>query len=97
MTEPASLILPTDNSDWTLETNLRCTHDLSGRFVSVSAGLAQALGYRKEDLLKLSVRDLIVSEYRDQFLTYLEKIQKEDSANGFLALHTTSPLRRVSA
>jgi PAS domain S-box-containing protein len=95
MTEPASPILPTDNSDWTLETNLRCTHDLSGRFVSVSAGVVQALGYRKEDLLKLSVRDLIVSEYRDQFRTYLEKIQKENSANGFLALRTSSGVRRV--
>src|SRR5215470_19156655 len=31
----------TDNLDWTLESHLRCTHDLEGRLLSVSAAAAQ--------------------------------------------------------
>lgn len=84
-----------DNSDWTLDTDLRWTHDLEGRFVSVSGGTAHALGLTRQDLLKIPVRDLIVSEFQGRFQSYLDTIRKAGIAHGFIALQTSAGARRV--
>ena len=84
-----------DNLDWTLESHLRCTHDLEGRLLSVSAAAAQALGFKKEDLLNVSVRDLIIPRFRSQFQSYLDSIRRDGMASGLLALQTSGGTRRV--
>ena len=85
----------TDHPDWTLEADLRSIHDLEGRLVSISAAAAQALGYKREDLLGIRLSEFITAEYRDQFQTYLDTIQKEGTANGLMSLQTSAGALRV--
>lgn len=83
------------NLDWTLESDLRCTHDLEGRLLSVSAAAAQALGFKREDLLNVPMLDLVAPEFRSQFQSYLDTIRKDGKAEGLLALQTSARVRRV--
>ena len=71
--------------DWTLETDLRCTHDLEGRLVSISAAAAQMLGFKREELLGVPLRDLLTAEYRDQFQSYLDTIRTDGAASGLMS------------
>src|SRR5262249_52954865 len=86
---------PVDNPDWTLETDLRWTHDLDGRLVSISAAAAQALGFKREELRLIPVRNLIAGQFRDRFQTYLDTIQRDGVARGLLALQTSGGGTRV--
>jgi len=95
MREPVTTHLPVSSADWTLQTDLRCTHDLEGRLLSVSAAAARALGYNVEDLLKIPIRDLVAAEYRSQFQAYLEDIRRDGRANGLLNLQTRAGEDRV--
>ncbi len=95
MYNPVKAYRPADNPDWALETDLRWTHDLDGRLISISAAAAQALGFKREDLLKIPVRDLIAAEYRAHFQSYLDTIRKHGAAKGLLAVQTSGGKRRV--
>jgi|SRR5262245_51325507 len=81
--------------DWTLETDLRCTHDLEGRLVSISAAAAQMLGFKREELLGVPLRDLLTAEYRDQFQSYLDTIRTDGAASGLMSLQTSAGAIRV--
>jgi PAS domain S-box-containing protein len=94
MTDPVKPS-PADTPDWTLETDLRCTHDLDGRLISISAAAAQALGFKREELRLLPVRDLIVAQFRDRFDDYLDTIQRDGAARGLLSLQTNGGATRV--
>jgi PAS domain S-box-containing protein len=85
----------TTHPDWTLETDLRCTHDLEGRLGSISAAAAQMLGFTREELLGRSLRDVITADYRDQFQAYLDTIRKDGAANGLMSLQTNTGAIRV--
>jgi len=87
--------LPPADDDWTVETDLRCIHDLEGRLLSVSGAAAQALGFKRDELLSLSMYDLVAPEFRSQFQLYLDTIQKDGRAEGLLALQTSAGERRV--
>jgi len=87
--------LAADNPDWTLETGLRCMHDLEGRLLSISAAAADALGFKKEELIKIPLRELIAPEFRERFESYVETIRTHGSAHGFLTLQTSAGQRRV--
>src|SRR5437867_13405028 len=95
MHDPVTADEPADNPDWTLETDLRCTHDLQGRLVSISAAAAQALGFRRADLLKIPILDLIVPEFREKVHAYLDTIRQAGSAHGLVALQTSGGARTV--
>jgi len=86
---------PADNPDWTLETDLRWTHDLDGRLISISAAAAQALGFKREELRMIPVRDLIVAQFRDRFQSYLDAIQRDGVAKGLMAVQTSGGAARV--
>ena len=95
MNESVPLDPRIDHPDWTLETGLRCTHDLDGRLLAVSAGAAQALGFKREELLRISLRDLIAAEFRDRLHAYLGTVRREGIATGLVALQTSVGVRRV--
>src|SRR6185369_5436066 len=71
------------------------THDLDGRLISISAAAAQALGFKREELRLLPVRDLIVAQFRGRFDAYLDAIQRDGAAKGLLALQTNGGATRV--
>jgi len=75
--------------------DLICTHDLSGRLLSVNPLPARLLGYGVEELLRQPMRSLLAPEFRDQFEQYLERIQKNGTDSGLMVLLTRSGERRI--
>jgi len=88
MTDPVMTRVTGDDGDWTLETNLRCSHDLTGRLLSISAAAAHALGYEVEDLLDSPLGDRVVPEFRRAFHRYLNAIRRSGNETGLLTLQT---------
>ncbi|NWF91599.1 MAG: PAS domain S-box protein [Syntrophaceae bacterium] len=74
---------------------LICTHDLQGQILSVNQEGARLLGYEQKDLLNKSVRDFLAPEFRDEFDTYLETVQKQGFAKGLMLLQTATGEKRV--
>ncbi len=90
MTDGVMAHAPADDTDWTVETNLRCSHDLTGRLLSVSTAAAYALGYTVDDLLNIPLGDLVVPEFRGQFHRYLDAIRRSGYETGLLRLRTSA-------
>ena len=65
---------------------LICTHDLDGKILSVNPSGASALGYTPEELVELSLADIIAPETRHLFDKYLEKIKREGELSGFMSI-----------
>ena len=75
--------------------NLLCIHDLQGRLLFVNPAAARLLGYAVPELLLISLRDLVVPEFRPAFDAYLRRIDQVGEDSGFLALNTRSKQRRI--
>jgi diguanylate cyclase (GGDEF)-like protein/PAS domain S-box-containing protein len=75
--------------------DLLCTHDLSGKLLSINPLPALLLGYEVEALLQTPMREVLAPEYRDQFEEYLARIQRDGFAEGLMVLMTRSGNRRV--
>ncbi len=75
--------------------DLICTHDLTGRLLSVNPLPARLLGYTVEELLSMSMKALIAPEFREQFDDYLARIQKNGEDSGTLMLLTRTGERRI--
>lgn len=62
-----------------------CTHDLEGNFISVNNASVHVLGYSIEEMLHMSLYD-IVPEARHPFIkAYLDKIKETGKASGQMA------------
>ena len=88
-----------DDIDWTHDLiahscDLLCVHDLKGRLLWVNPGPARVLGYTVEEILKVSMRDIIVPEFRTHFDAYLRDIAEKGEASGVMAVLTRSGERR---
>src|SRR5271157_2463169 len=66
--------------------DLLCTHDLSGRILSIHSFQPLVLGYTVEELLQLRLPGLLAPEYRPRFDDYLGIIQKHQTASGLTTL-----------
>jgi two-component system cell cycle sensor histidine kinase/response regulator CckA len=75
--------------------DLICTHDLTGRLLSVNRAPAGILGYTPEELLRIPLQELLAPEVRNEFDEYLEKIRREDAAQGLMVVQTRSGERRI--
>ena len=75
--------------------DLICTHDLDGRLLSVNNAASRVLGYSREELLNMSMRDLIPHDGRHQFDDYIARIHRHGVAEGLLVVLTKSAERRV--
>jgi diguanylate cyclase (GGDEF)-like protein/PAS domain S-box-containing protein len=75
--------------------DLLCTHDLSGKLLSINPLPARLLGYEVETLLQMPMREFLAPEYRDQFEEYLSRIQRDGFAEGLMILMTRSGARRL--
>lgn len=71
------------------------THDLNGRILSVNAKVSQVLGYSREELLRMNVRDLLVSGIRGKFDKYLDDILEQQKAQGTVHIQAGDGERRV--
>ncbi len=75
--------------------DLLCTHDLTGRVLSVNRPPAEILGYQPAELLEMSIRDILAPEVRDGFDEYLGTIRQSGAAKGLMVVLTRSGERRV--
>ncbi|HVP44595.1 MAG TPA: PAS domain S-box protein [Terriglobales bacterium] len=75
--------------------DLICTHDLTGRLLSMNPLPARLLGYEVEELLARPMRGFLAPEFRDQFDDYLKRIQENGADAGVMVLQTRSGERRV--
>ena len=61
---------------------LMCTHDLAGRFLSVNSAGAGILGYSQQELLKMSLFDIVPAERHLMLQEYLRVVSAEGIARG---------------
>src|SRR5580698_3176949 len=90
----------TRNIDWNRDLvehsrDLLCVHDLEGRLLSVNPVPARLLGYSVEEILDVSMRDLVDPKFRGQFESYLRQIASAGEASGILAVRTRTGQRRL--
>ena len=74
---------------------LICTHDLEGKVLSVNPWAARVLGYPREKLIGMNIRDGLVPEYRAQFDQYLNTMKTNGSARGVMKVRTASGETRL--
>lgn len=75
--------------------DLICTHDLSGKLLSVNELPAKLLGYSPSELLGIPMREMLAPEFRRQFDDYLASIAEKGVASGILCVLTKSGERRI--
>jgi len=74
---------------------LICTHNLDGKVLSVNPWAARVLGYPRERLIGMNIRDGLLPEYRAQFDEYLRTMKAEGSARGVMKVRTASGETRL--
>ena len=75
--------------------DLCCIHDLEGRILSVNAAAARVLEYSVEEMLRLSLREVIAPEFRAEVDTYLKQIESAGTAHGWMTVITCGGERRI--
>jgi PAS domain S-box-containing protein len=74
---------------------LRCTHDLDGRLLTVSAAAARALGYEVNELHKIPMVQLVAPQFRHRIADYLDAIRRDGVASGRMRILTSAGAQRV--
>jgi PAS domain S-box-containing protein len=75
--------------------DLICTHDLTGRFLSVNPVAARVSGYSINELLTMNLRDFLAPDVKDQFESYLATVREKGAAKGLMRIVTRSGERRI--
>jgi PAS domain S-box-containing protein len=68
--------------------DLLCTHDLDGRILSCNPAPARILGYSADELLTMSIRDLLAPDVRHEFDAYRKALQQDGVARGVMKVVT---------
>jgi len=63
---------------------LMCTHDMDGNFLTVNSAGAHLLGYSVEDVLKLSLFDLVPAKHHPSLHGYLREIRDHGKSQGLM-------------
>ncbi|MBI4776930.1 MAG: PAS domain S-box protein [Deltaproteobacteria bacterium] len=67
-------------SDWI------CTHDLEGRILTINDSALHALGYERDQIIGMSMSELMKPEYREAFYSdYLRRIKTKGFAEGVVS------------
>ncbi|MBI4768639.1 MAG: PAS domain S-box protein [Deltaproteobacteria bacterium] len=70
-------------------------HDLNGRILWVNEEPIRILGFERDFLLKMNVRDLVTFEHKEEFNNYLATIKSQGIAKGLMTLQTAKGEKRV--
>ena len=75
--------------------DLMCTHDLKGRLHSVNPSVARALGYEIEELLQMSIPDLLAPRDRPKFDAFVAQIRRDGVSAGSMRVITRAGEERI--
>ncbi|MBU1761208.1 MAG: PAS domain S-box protein, partial [Bacteroidetes bacterium] len=74
---------------------LMCTHDLNGKILSVNDAGAKILGYDKDELLQLSLFDIIPASRQSYMQEYLKELKNKKKLKGKMITLTKQGLQRI--
>jgi len=70
---------------------LICTHDLSGKILSVNRAARELFGYELHEFVGIkNIRDILAPQVREQFSGYMQRILKERATSGTMLVQTRS-------
>ncbi|HEX3578002.1 MAG TPA: PAS domain S-box protein [Thermoanaerobaculia bacterium] len=72
---------------------LTCTHDLEGRILAVNDAACEVLGAPAQQLVGISIRDVLPTEERCAFDDYVERLLRDGVAAGLMKIATAGGLR----
>ena len=73
---------------------LMCTHDLKGNFLSVNSAGAGVLGYTTDELIQLSLFEIVPKQFHPELKTYLSDIITKGRSKGqMITLHKNGSFR----
>jgi PAS domain S-box-containing protein len=72
-----------------------CTHDLQGQILWVNEEPARVLGYSRNAILKMNIRDLLVIERKGEFAEYLAAARSQGMVKGLMMLQTAKGEKRI--
>ncbi|REA64218.1 hybrid sensor histidine kinase/response regulator [Dyadobacter luteus] len=72
-----------------------CTHDLAGKFLTVNTVGAKLLGYDKEQILKMSLFDIIPEKHHVILRQYLIDIQENGVSSGLMTTRHLDGSHRI--
>ena len=75
--------------------DLICTHDLDGRILSMNLAPEKILGYKRDEMLKMNLRNVFAPSLRKEFDEYVATIQRDGVASGLMFVHARSGEKRV--
>jgi len=70
-------------------------HDLQGRFIGISPRFVGFLGYSRDELLHMSVRQLLLQKDSDNFQNYIDRVVAHGRDEGLIQLVTKTGRKRV--
>lgn len=76
-------------------TDLICTYNLEGRLLSLNESPAKLLGYSREELLNMPLRNIVLPEARTQFDESLLTIQRDGFVKGSMVVVTKTGEQRI--
>ncbi len=71
-------------------TDLICTHDLKGTLLSVNAAAARDIGLKVEEIVGLSLLDMLPEDRRHEFNEYIKTILRDGTAAGTMKIVTSN-------
>lgn len=74
---------------------LICTHDLNGRILSVNDVAIQLTGYSRDQILKMTLDEVIAPDWRKFFPRYLSRVTKLGKARGLMQIKTSTGETRI--
>lgn len=74
---------------------LMCTHDVEGNLISLNPAGARSLGYRRSELIKKSLFDIIPVERHPNLRDYLKVIVEKGHSTGYMIIKRKSGEERL--
>jgi diguanylate cyclase (GGDEF)-like protein/PAS domain S-box-containing protein len=70
-------------------------HDFEGNFIGVSPKFVGFLGYNRDELLAMNVKDLLLEKHKTTFNSYIFRVQENGKDEGLIQLTTKAGRKRI--
>jgi len=70
-------------------------HDLEGRFLGISPRFVGFLGYSRDELLSMNVKDMLLEKHQATFTSYIFRVQENGRDEGLIQLINSTGRKRI--